>query len=72
MSILDDVEISRAYELRPGATYCVQVERVLSAEQFRIIQAHFDKLLKDTGCKFVLLEWPLRLVEPPSAPYATA
>ena len=62
---IGDIEISKAYELKPGATYCIQYDMVLSKKQREIITR--ELLGNSDGIKFIILEGGLRLVEPPES-----
>ena len=61
--MMDLPEISKAYELRPGATYCVQCDFLLSRDQREMLQKQFSEFPQ---CQFLILEGGLRLVEPPA------
>ena len=62
------VKISKAYELRPGAVYCVQSERILSQQLVELIAKHLKQIGEIAGCQFVYLDAGLHLVEPPAEP----
>ena len=60
-------EISKAYELRPGAVYLIQADIHLNKEQAEKITELLDRASESAGCRFLLLEKGLNLVEPPNA-----
>ena len=61
------IGISTAYELRPGAVYALKSDRLLSMDQRNMLRTIIDRELDGTGIKFVILEPPLSIVEPPDA-----
>ena len=63
--MIDLPEISTAYELRPGAVYAIQCDRLLTAAQRSALKEVFDATLKKHSIEFIVLEGGLRLVEPP-------
>lgn len=62
---LNDLEISRAYELRPGAVYAIRLDRMVSAEIMELLCEQVREMEEKTGCKFILLEKCFDLVRAP-------
>ena len=60
----EGLEISRAYELRKGATYCIQTDLFLSEKQFNILQDCLSRYTEGMDIKFLILDGGMKLVDP--------
>ena len=61
---LNDLEISRAYELRPGATYAIKLDAFLPEDSMKTVAKMVAAMEEKTGCRFIILEKCFDLVAP--------
>jgi hypothetical protein len=65
-------EISKAFELRPGAIYAIECDAFLSGSIRLKVADIMARWEERTKCKFILLEAPFHMVEPPQRYRATS
>jgi len=60
-----DAALEKALELKPGATYAVELDFIPCAEEREAIGKFLETAREKTGCKFVVLVKGVRIARAP-------